>query len=413
MSAAATTVATPRHGLQRGEFVAMMSMLMATIAISIDTLLPAFDEIEAQFDLDPADSPISLTITVFFVAMGVSTLVWGPLADRFGRKPVMYAALGLIIVGALVSTFATSFEVLLAGRVFWGAAAAGPRTVILAIVRDSYEGDVMARIMSLVTAVFLIVPILAPGLGELLLLVGSWRLTTGAAAVLAGIGAIWFSRLNETLAPQSVLPLEFGRIGRAAKTVASNRQTMLFTLATTLGYGAFFPWLGSSPQLIGTIYGRPLALFFGLNAALMALTIAASSKAVARFGTRPVLLTMMTISVVTAAVYVAVALAAGGVPPFWLWFALVTVLTATNSSSTPLLQTLSMAPMGAIAGTASSVTGAMIFIVGGVLGSIIDGFISTTVTAFGVGFLVFIGVGLLAVMAGQPARVEGEVEAAT
>ena len=398
-----------RHGLARGEFIAMMSMLMSTIAISIDTLLPAFDEIETQFDLDPLNSPVSLTITVFFIAMGFSTLVWGPLADRFGRKPVMYASLILVIVGALVSTFAPSFEVLLAGRVFWGAAAAGPRTVILAIVRDSYEGDVMARIMSLVTAVFLVVPILAPGLGELLLLVGSWRLTTGAAAVMAGVGAMWFTRLDETLAAEDVLPLEFGRVARAAKTVASNRQTMLFTLATTLAYGAFFPWLGSSPQLIGTIYGRPLALFFGLNAAIMAVTIVMSSRAVARFGTRPVLVTMMSVLVATSVVYVVVALAADGVPAFWLWFGLVTVLTAANSSTTPLLQTLSMAPMGAMAGTASSVTGAIIFIVGGVLGSIIDGFISATVTAFGVGFLVFTGIGLLAVMTVQATEVEAEV----
>jgi len=404
----AVDVSSPRHGLGRGEFVAMMSMLMATIAASVDTLLPAFDEIEAQFDLNPIDSPISLTITVFFIALGVGTLVWGPLADRFGRKPVMYSALGLIVIGALVSTFATSFGVLLAGRVLWGVAAAGPRTVILAIVRDSYEGDVMSRIMSLVTAVFLVVPILAPSLGELLLLAGSWRLTTGVGAVMATAGAIWFSRLKETLLPEDVLPLELGRIARAAKTVGSNRQTMLFTFATTLAYGAFFPWLGSSTQLIGTIFGRPsqFALLFGLNAALMAVTIVISSRAVIHFGTQRVLITLMSVSTVTGAAYVVLALAYDGVPPFWLWFAMVTILTGFNSSSTPLLQTLALAPMGAIAGTASSVTGAIVFIVGGILGSIIDGFITTTVTAFGVGFLVFIGTGLLAILAGRSALVE-------
>ena len=381
----------------------MMSMLMATIAISIDTILPAFDEIEAQFDLDPINSPISLTITVFFVAMGFSTLIWGPLADRFGRKPIMYASLILIVIGAMVSTFAPSFGVLLAGRVLWGAAAAGPRTVVLAIVRDSYDGDVMSRIMSLVTAVFLVVPILAPGLGELLLLVGSWRLTTAAAAALAIAGGVWFSRLAETLTPEDTLPLEFGRVARAAKTVATNRHTMLFTFATTLAYSAFFPWLGSSTQMIGTIYGRAsqFALFFGLNAALMAVTIVMSSRAVARFGTQRVLRTLMTGSVLTAAVYVVLSLSSNGVPNFWVWFGLVTILTAFNSSSTPLLQTLSLAPMRAIAGTASSVTGAIIFIAGGILGSIIDSFIATTVTAFGVGFLVFIGIGLAAVVAGR------------
>jgi len=384
-------------------------MVMATIAISIDTILPAFDEIETHFALDPNNSPISLTITVFFISMGVATLVWGPLADRFGRKPVMFSALALIVVGALISTFATSFGVLLIGRVLWGAAAAGPRTVILAIVRDSYEGDVMSRIMSLVTAVFLVVPILAPGLGELLLVFGSWRLTTAAAAVLAIIGSLWFTRLGETLAPESVLPMEVGRVARAAKMVAGNRHTMLFTLATTLAYGAFFPWLGSSTQMIGTIYGRPsqFAFFFGLNAALMAVAIVFSARAVPRVGTQRVLVTLMSLSVATSATYVLVSLNTDGVPPFWVWFALVTVLTAANSCTTPLLQTLSLAPMGAIAGTASSVTGAMVFIGGGILGSIIDGFIATTVTAFGAGFLVLIGVGLMAVLAGRSPELEG------
>ena len=402
------TQAESGHGLVRREFIAMMSMLMATIAISIDTILPAFDEIEAEFSLDPIDSPISLSITVFFVAMGVATLVWGPLADRFGRKPVMYSALALVVIGALVSTFASSFGVFLAGRVLWGAAAAGPRTVILAIVRDSYEGDVMSRIMSFVIAVFLLVPILAPGLGELLLVFGSWRLTTAAAAVLAIAGGLWFSRLTETLEPESVLPLEFGRVARAAKTVATNRHTMLYTLATTLAYGAFFPWLGSSTQIIGTIFGRgsQFAFFFGLNAALMAVTITLSARAVARVGTHRVLLSMMVAVVVTSAVYVVISLGSGGVPSFWLWFVLVTILTAANSATTPLMQTLSMAPMGAIAGTASSVTGAIVFIFGGILGSIIDGFITTTVTAFGVGFLVFTGGALCAVLAARSSEVE-------
>lgn len=377
----------------------MMSTLMATIAISVDTILPAFDEIETEFGLDPVDSPISLTVTVFFVAMGVSTLVWGPLADRFGRKPVMFASLGVFVVGALISTFATSFTMLILGRIVWGAAAAGPRTVILAITRDSYEGDLMSRIMSLVTAVFLIVPIMAPGLGEVLLLIGSWRLTTAVAAVLAISGGLWFTRLDETLAVGDVLPLEFGRLAAAAKTVASNRETVLFTIATTFAFGAFFPWLGSSTQMISTIFGRPsqFAFLFGANAVIMAIVIVISERFVRRFATMPVLVTLMVAKLVAAIAYVVVALLADGVPAFWLWFGLVTILTSFNSASTPLLQTLSLAPMGAIAGTASSITGAVIFVGGGLLGSIIDGFITTTVTAFGVGFAVYTAIGLIAI----------------
>jgi DHA1 family bicyclomycin/chloramphenicol resistance-like MFS transporter len=154
------------HGLGRAEFITLMSSITATIAISIDTVLPAFDEIEDEFGLAQGGTPVSLAITVFLVAMGAGMLIWGPLADRFGRKKMMYTSLGLFISGALISTLASSFGLFLVGRVVWGAAAAGPRTISLAITRDAYEGDVMARIMSLTSAVFLIVPVLAPSLGE-------------------------------------------------------------------------------------------------------------------------------------------------------------------------------------------------------------------------------------------------------
>ena len=385
----------------------MMSLTTATIAISIDTVLPAFDEIEAQFDLDTTTSTISLTITVFLMAMGTGMLVWGPLADRFGRKRTMYAALTILIAGAVISTAATSFGMFLAGRAVWGLAAAGPRAVSLAITRDAYSGDLMSRIMSLTTAVFLVVPILAPALGEGLLAFGSWRLTTAVGACLAVVAGLWLTRLNETLSPDDVLPLEFGRIVDAARTVVTNRTTVGFTIASTMAYGAFFPWLGSSTQMIGTIFDREaqFALFFGLNAIFMAMLILISERLINRFGTQPVLVTAMTLSVITSSIYVIVALLNDGVPGFWLWFALVSILTALNSASTPLMQSRAMEPMGRVAGTASSVTGSVIFIGGALLGSIIDRLITDTVTPFGAGFAIYIGLALTAVIVlGRPQR---------
>jgi len=385
----------------------MMSLTTATIAISIDTVLPAFDEIEAQFDLDTTTSTISLTITVFLMAMGTGMLVWGPLADRFGRKRTMYAALTILIAGAVISTAANSFGMFLVGRAVWGLAAAGPRAVSLAITRDAYSGDLMSRIMSLTTAVFLVVPILAPALGEGLLAFGSWRLTTAVGACLAVVAGLWLTRLNETLSPDDVLPLEFGRIVDAARTVVTNRTTVGFTIASTMAYGAFFPWLGSSTQMIGTIFDREaqFALFFGLNAIFMAMLILISERLINRFGTQPVLVTAMTLSVITSSIYVIVALLNDGVPGFWLWFALVSILTALNSASTPLMQSRAMEPMGRVAGTASSVTGSVIFIGGALLGSIIDRLITDTVTPFGAGFAIYIGLALTAVIVlGRPQR---------
>lgn len=391
------------HGLGRAEFIVLMSSITATIAISIDTVLPAFDEIEAEFGLGADDSPVSLTITVFLAAMGLGMLVWGPLADRYGRKSMMYVSLLLFIGGALISTVAPSYPVFLAGRAVWGAAAAGPRTISLAITRDAYDGDLMARIMSLTSAVFLLVPVMAPALGEGLLQFGSWRWTTMAAVLLGVICAIWFARIHETLAPENVLPLEYGRVARAAKAVVSNRTTMMFTIATTFAYGAFFPWLGSSTQMISEIYGREnqFALLFGVNAILMAITILMVAKLVTKFSAFPLLFVQTLLVVAVATVYVVWARQLDGVLAFWPWFVLVSLMTAFNAGSTPLMQTMSMEPMGKIAGTASSVTGAFIFIGGALLGSIIDRAIVDTVTPFGVGFLIFSAVSATAAWHGR------------
>ena len=382
-------------------------MISATIAISIDTILPAFDEIEESLDLEAGSA--SLTITVFLAAMGLGTLIWGPLADRYGRKPIIQLSLGIFIAGALISTFATSFTMFLVGRVIWGAAAAGPRVVGLAIIRDCYSGDLMARIMSLTAAVFLIVPILAPGVGEVVLLFGSWRLTTAVAIVLALVVVFWLFRLPETLDPANIVPLSARPLIAAARIVVTNRVTATLTLATTFGYAAFFPWLGSSPQIINEIYDRPgqFALLFGLNAAAMSVAIIVIERMVKRWATQPVAYGATALAIGVSLAYIAVALASDGRPSFWVWFGLASVLTMLNAATTPLLQTLAMEPMGAVAGMASSVTGAIIFIASALLASLVDRAIIDTVTPFGIGFLVFTSLTLLAMLSsGERPRVD-------
>ncbi|MGI9605079.1 MAG: MFS transporter [Acidimicrobiales bacterium] len=397
------------HGLRRGEFVVLMSLVSATIAISIDTVLPAFDEIEAEFGLDPDGGLISLTITVFLAAMGVGMLIWGPLSDRFGRKPVMFATLAMFIAGAMVSTLASSFAMFLVGRVIWGVAAAGPRAVGLAVIRDSYTGDLMSRIMSLTSAVFLLVPVVAPGVGEIMLTLGSWRLTTAVGAGLGVIVLVWLIRINETLQPDNMIPLEFGRLTRAGREVITHRRTVLFTIATTMAYGAFFPWLGSSIQMFDEIYDRggQFALLFGANAVLMALAILATERMVNRFSTSPVVLVTSIATVAMATIYVLTALSSDGAPSFWLWFTLASILTALSAATSPLTQTMSMESMGHIAGMASSVTGAFVFIVGAVLGGVIDRFIVDTVTPFGVGFFIYGVIGLAAIVAARAPESSG------
>ena len=171
-----------------------------------------------------------------------------------------------------------------------------------------------------------------------------------------------------------------------------------------MAYGAFFPWLGSSVQIIGEIYDRPelFALLFGVNAAAMAAAILATERLVKRFGTYRVVLAETFAMVAIAVVYVVWANASGGVIGFVGWFLIASIMLGFNSGANPLMQTLAMEPMGRIAGMASSITGAVIFTVGAVLGSVIDSFIDDTVTPFGVGFLVYGGVALVAVWLARP-----------
>jgi len=168
-----------------------MAAASATVAISIDAMLPAFGEVREYLGLSSDSSSVALVVTVFFGGLGVGQFVYGPLADRFGRKPVFIAGLILYSVAGFATTFATSLEALLVGRFFWGLGAAGPRIVSQALLRDRFRGDVLARAMAVILTVFLIVPTLAPILGQALLQLGSWRYTFAVGPVFGVIVALW------------------------------------------------------------------------------------------------------------------------------------------------------------------------------------------------------------------------------
>ena len=174
----------PRTISQR-EFIAMLAAISATMALGIDMTLPAFTDIRVGFGL-AADSPrVSLTVTLYFLGVASAMLFYGPFTDRFGRKPVLYTGLGLYVLGALGSALAPTFGVLIVSRFIWGIGAAGPRALALAIGRDLYEGDRLARILAVVASVFMVVPAFAPLLGKAVLSFGSWRWVMAAPA--AGI----------------------------------------------------------------------------------------------------------------------------------------------------------------------------------------------------------------------------------
>lgn len=377
------------------EFIALMAALSASTALGIDVMLPALGEIRAAFGLAPDATTLSWTVTLYLLGLGCAQLVFGPLADRFGRKPALYGGLALYALGAAGAALAPSLEFLLASRFVWGVGAASPRAMALTITRDAYVGDRMARVLSLVMAVFLIAPILGPGLGELLLLSGSWRWMFGFSVLTAVALGVWLVRLDETLDPRNRLPLDRRRVALAFRAVVANRATLAYGLALTFALGAFLAYLASSELLFEDVYGRggQFALLFGAGAAVMAVAALGSARTIRLAGTETVLHRAMAAYLVTAAALAATSLLSGGGPPFWLWWALLTVLNSLHVVIVPAANTLAMAPMGEIAGTASAVIGAFSMGAGSMLASITSRFGAGSVTPLSLGYL---GYGTLA-----------------
>ena len=183
----------------RNEFVGFLATISATTALGIDMILPAFGQVREAFGLPDDSTQVALTVTMYFLGLSTAQVLYGPLADRFGRKPVLLGGLGLYVVAALASGFAPNLTVLLISRLIWGIGAAGPRVLMMAIARDSYAGDRLAQVMSLAQAIFMIVPALAPLIGQGVTAAGGWRLTFAAPVIPATALVLWaVLRLEET-----------------------------------------------------------------------------------------------------------------------------------------------------------------------------------------------------------------------
>ncbi|MGH9134299.1 MAG: multidrug effflux MFS transporter [Ilumatobacteraceae bacterium] len=376
--------------------VAYLAFLSALMAVSIDTALPAFDEIRDHFDLARGDNQVSLIITAFFIGAALGHLFYGPFSDRFGRGPVLRAGMVVYVLGAAGATLAPSMATLLAFRFVWGLGAAGSGVLRVAIARDLYEGNRMARVMSIVMAVFLIAPIIAPTVGEGLVRLGGWRLTMAAPGLMA-VGAIaWSFRFGETLPPERRRPLAFRPTIAAFRAVVSSRVTLGHTLALSFSFGAFYSFLGSSQPILDEIYGRggQFAAFFAVAGVAMGLVLFTGSRMMDRAGATRVGVGALVVTVVLSAGQLLVCLATGGRPSVWVWFALIVTMICGTSLVGPTLTSLAMEPMGHIAGTASAVVGMMSTAAGAGLSAIIDSRIDATVTPMAVGFTVYCTIAL-------------------
>ncbi|MDQ3074094.1 MAG: multidrug effflux MFS transporter [Pseudomonadota bacterium] len=370
----------------RRETVVLLAGLMALNAFAIDAMIPALPAIGNDLGV-AEDNRRQLVVVTYMLGFGAGQIIWGPLADRFGRKPILAIGVALYAGFALLCGIASSFELLIAGRVAMGASAAVTRVLVVAMVRDLFDGEAMAKVMSLVFMTFMLVPVLAPNIGQAILLFAPWR---AIFWLLAGYGvAMWlwsFVRLPETLHSEFRRPLDPLTIARAARRAALDRLSLGYTLAMTAIFGGLTAYIASIQQIVFDTYRAPalIGLVFAGVAAPMALASWANSRVIGRFGLRRVghagLIGFVAITSFHAALALLIA------EPLWLFVMLMGLTMMAFAFTTSNFATLAMTNMAAIAGTASSVQGVVGTIGGALIGLVIGQSFDGTQQPFLIGF---------------------------
>lgn len=344
--------------LGQTEFVALIAMLTATVAVSIDAMLPAMPDIGAELTPDNVNRA-QLIITSFVLGLGVGTFFTGPLADRFGRKPVIVCGAVLYVAATLSAFFAPTLETMLAARVLMGLAAAAPRVAAMALVRDLYSGREMAWIMSFVMLVFSLVPALAPTLGAGIIALAGWRSIFATFAIFSTLVTVWLMiRQPETLAFEQRRPLRIGTLLAAAREVFSHPTVRLSICVQTLSYGMLFSVLSSTQQVFDQTYGRgdTFHYWFGGIAILAASASVINAKLVRRLGMRKIIKTMMVAQVGMSLMMVIVVNLHLPNQTELLFYALwITSVFFQAGLTIGNLNALAMEPMGHIAGSAASI----------------------------------------------------------
>jgi len=353
----------PQRRLSRAEFIALMAMMFATIAFSIDSMLPALPDIAHA--LTPADpNRAQLVLTSFVLGMGLGTLFAGPLSDSFGRKRVLLAGSALYVLGALLGAMAQSLEFLLAARILQGLGAAGPRVVSMAIIRDLYAGRQMARLMSLVMMIFTLVPAFAPSMGAVIIHFAGWRGVFVAFVVFVLIGALWLAlRQGETLPPAARRPLRARGLWLAMKEVVTHRTILITIAIQSLVFGVLFGMLSSSQQIFDITFhqGANFPYWFGGIAIIAGSASLVNARLVVRLGMRHMVrMALIGQLVVSGTMMVLfwsqVAQGWGALLAFAAWQASVFFMVGLTLGN---LNAIAMEPMGHIAGMAASVVGAL------------------------------------------------------
>lgn len=370
------------------EFILLVALSTSLVAMSIDSMLPALGDMATELGAR-APNDRQLILTAFFAGLTVGQPFYGILSDSTGRKPAMIAGTLLFIIGGLMCAWTQSFGLLLLGRTLQGFGAAGPRVVAVAIVRDVHAGAAMARVMSFVSSVFILVPILAPSFGQGVLLIASWRAIFWALVVIATFNLLWFAvRQPETLIGSKRSRFSPGPIFQAAAFTFRSRVTVGYMLASGFIFGSFLNYLSTAQQIFQEQYdlGRWFPLLFGALAAGIGVASLVNAKLVLRFGPRALCRWAATTVAGVSFVFLAYAWSQGGHPPITAFMAYMLLCFFGNGVLFGNYSARAMEPMGHVAGVAAAIIGSgsslLALVVSTPFGRAYDGTVIPLVFAF-------------------------------
>lgn len=380
----------------RVEFIALMASLMSIVALSIDALLPALPKIGTALGVtDPSDN--QLLITMIFLGLGFGQLVFGPLSDSFGRKPMVYFGFAVFVISSLVCVTTNSFEVMIIGRIFQGIGLSSPRTIAIAMTRDTFSGDLMAKVLSIIVMFFILVPIVAPTLGQWLLDLFNWQAIFNANLFIGLTIVLWFwKRQPETLSPKNKIKFTPAIFITGAKEFIRYREAVAFTLVSGFITGSFMVYLSTSQQIFQEQYhlGDMFPYIFASTAFSVGFATFTNSRLVMRFGAFNIAFTAALAYAAISMLYV-VLFFSGQNPSIAVLISFFLIQFFAVGFLFGNLRSLAMEPLGHIAGIGSAINGFVSTVMAVPIANYIGSFVSTSVLPLFVGFSIF---GVLSVL---------------